>query len=141
MAGRALLSLAVMAGCMAVSAAEKARDTTVCELYGQRTLPPQGRAHLKAVVYQGPRHGAVLADPQCPGKVIGLRLPDSPTPGTSVAGFSDALMDKAMDLSLRVFDVEVSGVLEAANPSMPEALFMIDDVEHFKEREVDSRRP
>lgn len=141
MLSSALLSLTVIASSVAASVAEKAQDTTVCELYGQRTSPPPGRVHLKAVVYQAPRHGAALADPQCPGKLIGLRLPDSPIPGTSVARFSGALRDGAMNLSLRVFDVEVSGVLEAASSSMPKALFMIDEVEQFKEREVDSRRP
>lgn len=52
MLGSALLSLTVIASSVVAGVAEKAQDTTVCELYGQRTSPPPGRVHLKAVVYQ-----------------------------------------------------------------------------------------
>ncbi|BDU20130.1 hypothetical protein [Dyella sp. GSA-30] len=135
------LSFAATVGCVAANSREKEHDTTVCELYSHLTSPLPGRVHLKAIVYRGPRHGAVLTDPQCPGKAIGLRLSDSVSPETSVAKFNTALTGDVMDLSLRVFDVEASGILKASGPSRPEAFLLIDHVERFKKHEAASSSP
>lgn len=134
-----LVSIALFATAITSSSAAARTneyDTTVCKLYATLSSPPPGRVHIKAIVYKGPRHGAILTDPQCPGKTIGLRLPDHIVPGSSVAKFNAALTGDVMDLSLRIFEVEVSGVVKAANPSQPDALFMVDHVDHFKKRDA-----
>jgi len=105
---------------------------SVCALYATLASPPPGRVDVKAVLYAGPRHGTILTDARCPGKSVGVRFADSKPPGSNLNRLEKALTGDVMDLSLRAFEVQVSGVIRPAGPNVPKALLIIDRVDSFK---------
>ena len=125
--------LAIAAGaCVSTVSTAGEREVSVCELHATLASPSPGRVRVKAMLYAGPRHGTVLTDARCPGKSIGVRFADSIPPGSKLSRFEKALTGDVMDLSLRAFEVQVSGAIRPAGPNVPKALLVIDRVDSFR---------
>lgn len=116
-------------------------ETTVCELHDALASPPPGRVHVKALLLAAPRHGTILTDERCRGKGIGVRFVDPIPPGSTLGRLEKTLSGDVMDLSLRAFEVQVSGVMKPAGPGMPESLLVIDRVDSFRKQESGDPSP
>ncbi|NID14506.1 hypothetical protein [Luteibacter yeojuensis] len=134
--GFMIATLVIGAGaCTSGVSTARERETTVCELHDALASPPSGRVHVKALLFAGPRHGTILTDARCRGKSVGVRFVDPIPSGSTLERFEKALSGDVMDLSLRAFEVQVSGVVKPAGPGMPESLLVIDRVDSFSKQE------
>lgn len=52
-----------------------------------------------------------------------------------VKKFSNAMTGDVMNLKPRIFDVQLKGVYSGATTAEPNGLFVVDDVEVFKQRQ------
>jgi hypothetical protein len=131
-----------LAACSASNPVQASKGTetdvvteTVCQLYASRFTPEKKQIHIHATAWVALLHGgSLLQDASCPKVAIGFRFADDARDRPMVKKLNEAMIGDVMDLKPRVFDVQMTGVLSGATKAEPGGLFVVDDVEGFKQR-------
>lgn len=85
---------------------------SICQLV-QAAESFDGQAvRIKAIYETDLEHFESLSDPRCPGVFMELWLPRLPARDSSIDAFERALEGPSLSLSLRRFEIEVSGTFE-----------------------------
>ncbi len=113
--------------------ASDAKSLTVCQLAATPSSPSQ-TVQVHATAWVALRHGgSLLQDANCPKVTYGFRFADDARNRPMVKKLSDAMTGDVMNLKPRVFDVRLVGQLSAPTASDPKGLFVVSDVEAFKQ--------
>ncbi|WP_157510836.1 hypothetical protein [Frateuria sp. Soil773] len=109
--------------------------STVCQLYANRQASQGEMIRVRATAWVALRHGgALLQDPDCPKVAIGFGFADDAMTRPKVEKLDRAMTGDVMDLTPRIFEVQVIGVFSAPTDSEPTGSFTVHDVEWFEQR-------
>ncbi len=113
----------------------KAVTETVCQLYASRFKPEKKHIHIHAMAWVALLHGgSLLQNASCPRVTIGFRFADDARNRPMVKKLNEAMIGDVRNLKPRVFDVRMTGVFSGSTTAEPNGLFVVDDVEGFKQR-------